>query len=287
MNGYQIFEKYWDGLVITAGNPHLLAHDAVRLALRLAIHEAAGAQNDTALVAAQNEAAMLRQRLAAAQAEADTLRLNAQHAARPAIEQRIAENNQAQIVRINEWLATAAPAQYYEPTDTATAVIAAMAAADERIQGLLTEVSELRAKLDQAKQGWSAAQADADHYELQAMQAPAEIHVNGATATPVDPTPAALPGSEAWGRNHPAWRGMSDEEREQLYTVASGAMSWRRLDKDLRRNLAQRVIWAMSESGDVSQSQFDREKPAWMPSANSLATTLGPRWSDLAIPMPY
>ena len=276
MNGYQIFEKYWDGLVITATDPHLLAHDAVRLALRLAIHEAAGAQNETALVAAQNEAAMLRQRLATAQAEADTLRLNAQHAARPAIEQRIAENNQAQIVRINEWLATAAPAQYYEPTDTATAVIAAMTAADEHIQGLLTEVSELRAKLDQAKQGWSAAQADADHYELQAMQAPAEIHVNG--SAPVDPTPAAQSAPD-WGRSHPAWQGI--ESIIDIHLVAGGGKKWRQLSKELRRQLVEQALRYLAHGGTLTMAEFDSRSPSWMPSAATLIQTLECKWSDL------
>lgn len=261
MNADAIFQRYWSALS-SEGLTRDTGDVIVRFALRLAVTDAydAGA------------------------AGAATV-------ARP--DQSEVEGLYAQITRLNEWLAQNAPAQYWSPGNTAESVLAVVVLLERQISELQQGIAAmdadnagLLAQLKAAQDGWAAAQADADRMALHVAQQPITIHTNGVDASPVDPTPAALPG-EAWGRNHPAWRGMSDEEREQLYTVVSGAMSWRRLDKDLRRNLAQRVIWAMSESGDVSQSQFDREKPAWMPSANSLATTLGPRWSDLAIPMPY
>lgn len=277
MNGYQIFEKYWDGLVITAVDSRILTHDAVRLALRLAIHEAAGAQHDdTALVVAQNEAAMLRQRLAAAEEEIGN--------------RRQAEVDRAQVATLNEWLADEEPALYHDPyTDTAQAVLAAIRKRDEQITGLQREiaslesdVSRLGAKLQAAEQGWAAAQADADRLALQVAQQPIAVHVNGNGAGAVDPTPAAAPVT-GWGRNHPAWQGLAAPEREELYAVIDGDKSWRRLPKELRRILAVRAI---SYLQNPSMSEFDRQRPTWMPTSNTLSTTLDDKWSNLVNSIP-
>lgn len=279
MNGYQIFEKYWDGLVITAVDSRILTHDAVRLALRLAIHEAAGAQHDdTALVVAQNEAAMLRQRLAAAEEEIGN--------------RRQAEADRAQLNMLNEWLANESPALYHDPySDTAQAIIAALRQRDEQISGLQQEIADLLekastlgAKLHQAEQGWLAAQADADRLALQVAQQPIAVHVysNGNGAADMDPTPAAAPFA-GWGRNHPAWQGLTAPEREELYAVIDGDKSWRRLPKEMRRILAVRAI---SYLQNPSMSEFDRQRPQWMPTSKTLSTTLDGKWSNLVNSIP-
>jgi hypothetical protein len=146
MSTHVIFEKYWDALVTTADSTLVLSQPAVRLALRLAIGDAydAGAAVAADLVAIVAEQALPERSLA---------------------DQRYAEQLQAQISRLNEWLAEEEPALYRSPcTDTAGAVLDAIKRRDvdltnayHDLQAAASETSGLRQQL---------AQMDADNADL-------------------------------------------------------------------------------------------------------------------------
>lgn len=179
MNTDTIFKRYWSALCAITDEAHGLDDGSVRLALRMAIDDTAAlASDDAALVTARNEAAMLRQQLATERAEVRTLideLAEVRQQAKPTIEQRVAEDNAKQIIRINEWLAMNAHDFYRMPGDTATAVIAALCNRDDRIRSLLGEVSDLNERI-------ALSQAEVDRLQLDMTRAVSVINMETAQA---------------------------------------------------------------------------------------------------------
>ena len=139
MNTDTIFKRYWSALCAITDEAHGLDDGSVRLALRMAI-------DDTAASVKQ-----------------------------PTIEQRVAEDNARQIIRLNEWLAFHAHDFYTMPGDTATALIGALEQRDKRIQYLLGQVSDLERRI-------ALSQAEVDRLQLDMTRAVSVINMETAQA---------------------------------------------------------------------------------------------------------
>ena len=273
MNTDQLIDRYWRAIVATTQKTQdMINDDAILLALNLAVTEAydAGASlchDMAAIIASQTQQTP---------------------------DQRQAEADRAQMALIAEWLAENEPALYYgEHGGYGDAIIEAVRRRDDQIAELQGEIAkldadnaDLTAKLQNAHLSWRAAQADADRLALRIAQQPDAIHVNGNGTGAVDPTPATASETE-WGRSNPVWNGLTAEEREELYAVVNGEKKWRQLTKNFRRDLMQRVLSGLTKGGTVSMSEFDNMRPAWMPTANSLATSLGMKWTDMLNSIPF
>jgi len=90
----------------------------------------------------------------------------------------------------------------------------------------------------------------------------------------VDPTTA--PG---WGRNHPAWDEMTDEQRVAIYELHSGRVKFGELSMELRTEILARVLrYTMDGAERMTMAQFDTRKPTWMPIASGLVRVFGGSW---------
>ena len=91
--------------------------------------------------------------------------------------------------------------------------------------------------------------------------------------------PTTAPG---WNRNHPAWEGMPKTDLDVIDQLASGATTFRKLAKTLRRDLVIRVLRSLADAGEVKSLTYDKRKPDWMPTSGAVVmlSETG-RWSNL------
>lgn len=127
MSSEAIYQKYADGLSAVGHEDGALHGQSVALALRLAVKDAYSAGLETCSGMADDLAAIVAMQTAAPRLQHD---------------QRHAEQLQAQISRLNEWLAEQAPAHYWDDGDTADAVLAVLAAKQKEIQDLSEELAQ-------------------------------------------------------------------------------------------------------------------------------------------------
>ncbi len=276
-----IYHKYWSALV--GVEAVMVPQDAaIALALRLAIGDA----YDAGSALADDLAAIV-----ASQAQPE----------RSPADQRHAEQLQGQISRLNEWLEKYAPALYHNPDiDTAAAVLMEIGVLrrqlsqqiddHEDLASARRELTTLIAERDGRRQ--QLAQMDADNAGLIAeidrltrqnviavgtLNSLSEVHSNGNSAG-VDPTL-----TPAWNRNHPAWKDFSEEQWVTLYRLHSGDLRFRNLSKEDRIDLVGRVLRHLADAGEpVTGPQFDRLKPAWMPTAGAVVLLAQTRkWQHL------
>ena len=263
-----LFYRYWNALNECDDGDARIHTGAVRLALRLAIDEAI-----------------------ALSAPAQTL------------DQRVNEHLGSQISRLNDWLQVHEPGLYISPGDTADAVLAALGNRDQRIAELSADLDKLQTYVDaecadlqeeltsaRNELALLIANRDALANELLDVRGrlsmPALVtvlqtdysqadHANGAA-----PNPTTTP---EWNRNHPAWDGLSDEQRVTVYQLASGDLRFRNISKEDRLDLVGRVLRHLTAAGEtVTGPQFDRLKPHWMPTAGAVVLLAESRkWQDL------
>lgn len=75
---------------------------------------------------------------------------------------------------------------------------------------------------------------------------------------------------------------LRDDDRDWLEGLERGAHSFRTVPKETRRRLVQAHIDAVrTDSEAPRQFDFDQARPAWMPTAGSMAATFGISWGDL------
>ncbi len=265
-----IYQKYWNALV--GVEAVLVPQDtAIALALRLAIDEAI-ATHPVALM-------------------------------QPSNADRVVEWQQTQISRLNDWLQVHEHGLYISPGDTADAVLAALGIRDQRIAELLADMDKLQADVDaecadlqeeltsaRGELTTLIANRDALANELLDVRGrlsmPALVTVlqtdysqatNGNGAAP---NPTTTP---EWNRNHPAWDGLSDEQRVTVYRLTSGDLRFRNISKEDRIDLVGRVLRHLAADGKpVTGPKFDRLRPNWMPTAGAVVLLAESRkWQEL------
>ena len=269
-----IFQKYAIALVDIGADTLKLSGDAVLLALRLAIGDAYDAGSAVA---------------------ADLVAIVAEQATpeRSPADQRYAEQLQAQISRLNEWLEKYAPALYHNPDiDTAAAVLMELGMLrrqisqqiDDKHEDLVSarqELVTLIAERDGLRQ--QLAQMDADNADLLNKVQQAQVEIDRLTRQDVNPTPAALPATD-WGRNHPAWEALPKADLAVIDQLSSGTTTFRRINKSLRRDLVCRAIrhLASEHGGPLPSSVWDRNRPLWLPTQGAVnMLSDGGNWSSL------
>jgi hypothetical protein len=293
VNAEAIIQKYWRAVDdLTNYQQDVLSDDAIRLALSLAVQDAfaAGAAlaDDLAAIVASQAAAV-------------------GHVSN-VTDQRAAESAINQIGRLNEWLGTNAPALYLNPDlDTAAAMLAAIATLKSALEdnredaaSARQELTTLIAERDQLRQ--QMVQMDADEAELRrqlAQKADANttliMEIDRLTRQNVIATdtfnslaertngnganPTTAPG---WNRSHPAWSGLPKADLDVIDQLASGATTFRKLSKALRRDLVLRVLRSLAVDGEVKSLTYDKRKPDWMPTSGAVVmlSETG-RWSNL------
>lgn len=138
-----ILNRYAEALFLTVEDGQLHGQ-AIALALRLAVQEA----------------------YAAGGALADDLAAIVASQAQPEPDQRVAESNQAQINRLNEWLEVNAPALYLNPDlDTAAAMLAAIATLNNALDDYRQQITQMdadNADLTQRLNNLAAVQTEAE-----------------------------------------------------------------------------------------------------------------------------
>jgi len=248
-----IFEKYATALADLGADTRQLSGDAVLLALRLAIGDAYAA------------APVIATDLAAIVASQDKALQDALDRIDPLREER--NRLQAQLTIMEEELdrRRESGAAWVAEIDSLRQQLAQMDAANA---DLLNKVHQAQSEIDRLTRQNEIAGGTPDSH-----------HTNGASAgsaTGVDPTP-----TPEWNRNHPAWNGFSD--MQMLYRLHIGDLRFRNLSKDDRRDLVRRVLRHLADGGEpVTGPQFDRLKPAWMPTAGAVVLLAESRkWQDL------
>lgn len=280
MNADAIIQKYWRAVDdLTNYQQDVLSDDAIRLAISLAVQDA----------------------YAAGGALADDLAAIVASHAQATPEQRQAEAAISQIGRLNEWLAEKSPARYADKTDTATAILDVIDSLQccvneyrEDLKSARQELTTLIAERDQLRQQMVQMDADKAGLRRQVVELQREVdrltrentiatdtfnslaadRTNGAGA---NPTPAP-----DWNRNHPAWSGLPKADLDVIDQLASGATTFRKLAKTLRRDLVLRVLRSLAVDGEVKAGVFDKRKPDWMPTSGAVVmlSETG-RWSNL------
>jgi hypothetical protein len=93
------------------------------------------------------------------------------------------------------------------------------------------------------------------------------------------PNPTTAPG---WNRSHPAWSGLPKADLDVIDQLTSGATTFRKLAKTLRRDLVIRVLRSLAVDGEVKALTYDKRKPDWMPTSGAVVmlSETG-RWSNL------
>jgi hypothetical protein len=274
VNADAIIQKYWRAVDdLTNYQQDVLSDDAIRLAISLAVQDA----------------------YAAGGALADDLAAIVASQAQASPEQRVAESNQAQINRLNEWLAINAPALYHNPDlDTAAAVLAELGVRGGRMIEQSAAIVEYQNKLNELN--CELVQLDADNADLTQRLRDATEEVDRLTRQNVIATdtfnslaaertngaganPTTAPG---WNRNHPAWSGLPKADLDVVDQLASGATTFRKLAKTLRRDLVIRVLRSLAVDGEVKSLTYDKRKPDWMPTSGAVVmlSETG-RWSNL------
>lgn len=264
-----IFEKYATALADLGADSRQLSGDAVLLALRLAIADAYAAApviatDFAAIVASQDKA------LQEALDQIDPLREE-----RNALQAQLAQldaDNAGLTLRLHNLAGVQVEAQHMrqEIADLREQVI-------PDYQRSLVNLTSLLKERDRAILGL---QAELDRLTRQNVIATdtvnslSEAHANG-----VDPT--APPD---WGRNHPAWEALPKADLSVIDQLSSGTMTFRRLDKSLRRDLVIRAIryLASEHDGPLPSSAWDRNRPLWLPTQGAVnMLSDGQNWSSL------
>ena len=151
----------------------------------------------------------------------------------------------------------------------------------ERKQSLLLDLQATIDSLTEERDGLrrQITQLDVDNADLTqrlsnlAFNSVAHSNGNGTDVDPTAPTPVA------WGRACPAWDGMTDEEREAVYDLASGRVKFGELSMELRTEILTRVLrYTMDGAERLTMAQFDNRKPDWMPIASGLVRVFGGQW---------
>ncbi len=243
-----IFEKYATALADLGADSRQLSGDAVLLALRLAIADAYAA----APVIATDLAAIVASQDKALQEALDRID--------PLREERNAL--QAQVAILEEELdrRRESGAAWVAEIDSLRQQLARI---DADNAALLNKVHQAQSEIDRLTQQNVIAGGTFDSLP--------KAHGNG-----VDPTP-----TPEWNRNHPAWNGFSD--MQMLYRLQIGDLRFRNLSKGDRRDLVRRVLRHLADGGEpVTGPQFDRLRPAWMPTAGAVVLLVESRkWHDL------
>jgi len=293
MNIDDIQAKYMTALSAVTADGGWVEWPAVRLALRLAIGDA----------------------FAAGAALADDLAAIVASQAQATPEQRQAESAINQIGRLNEWLEVNAPALYHNPDlDTAAAIVAAIAtlksalednredaaSAHKELTTLIAERDGLRQQLtqmdaDKARMIAHLTTADATIDTLHQAITERQHEIDRLTRLNVIATdtfnslaertngaganPTTAPG---WNRSHPAWSGLPKADLDVIDQLTSGATTFRKLAKTLRRDLVIRVLRSLAVDGEVKALTYDKRKPDWMPTSGAVVmlSETG-RWSNL------
>lgn len=292
-----ILNRYAEALFLTVEDGQLHGQ-AIALALRLAVQDA----------------------YAAGGALADDLAAIVASQVQPEPDRRAAESAINQIGRLNEWLAEEEPALCADNNlDTASAIFIAikrrdidLAAAYARaetsaalhrseIDGLrqqLTQmdadnaelVRQLRQARNEADARWFSgdqelseqlrlAQAEIDRLTRQNVIATDTFNSLAAHTNGAGPNPTTAPG---WNRSHPAWEGLPKADLDVIDQLTSGATTFRKLAKTLRRDLVSRVLRSLAVDGEVKSLTYDKRKPDWMPTSGAVVmlSETG-RWSNL------
>ncbi len=266
-----IFEKYTHALQATTIRLGGFDQDAVRLALHLAISDAYGAGS----ALAKDLAAIV-----ASQAQPERF---------PA-DQRYAEQLQAQINRLNEWLQEHEVGLYISPGDTADAVLAALFYRDERLaearvnvrihdceyvdrqmrmiadwliansdgqktartpgERILDAIEQRDAEIDALRQ--QLAQLDTDNADLLNKVHQAQSEIDRLTRQ------NGASASSAAGVDPtptPEWNRNHPawngfNDMQMLYRLHIGDLRFRNLSKDDRRDLVRRVLRHLAEAGE-------------------------------------
>ena len=278
MNIDDIQAKYMQALSAVTADGGWVEWPAVRLALRLAVQDAAA----LALPATQPVG----------------------HVSNVTDHQRLFEYAQNQLNRLNDWLEEHEPGLYISPGDTADAILNALCIRDQRIADIgedaasaRQELAALLAERDSLRQ--QLAQMNADNADLlnKVHQAQVEIdrltrqnviatdtfnslaHTNG-----VDPTPATQLEVSDWGRSHQAWAGLPKADLDVIDQLANGQIKFRSLSKTLRRDLVLQTIrhLASERNGTISGGDWDRYRPLWMPTTGAvMMLSADGRWPSL------
>lgn len=164
-------------------------------------------------------------------------------------DQRQAERDRAQLDRLNDWLAQHEPAACIVPGDTADAVLSVLAS--------------YRSAL---------AQPSAISNQQSPFNNPPFVPPDPA-ATP-NPPPAPLPIDLS---------SLAPDELQQVVTVQSGAKPWRTLDKPLRIKVASLTLRQLASAAGrkLYNSEWDNQRPPWMPASNAIALMFGVKWSEV------
>lgn len=273
--GETIFAKYFNGLRETNVRLGGIDEAAVRLAMHLAITDALALREPAPPACHVSNAT----------------------------DQRIAEWQQSQIGRLNEWLEENHPALYHSPShDTAGAMIhlyeevsreliqmkradaeghAAMLQLRAELASALADVTALGEELRKAeamtavlRQQRASLQEDLDATQQarednrqEVQQLRQELTQALQRAAVVDPTPAP-----DWGPSHPAWQGLTAADLGVIDQLASGATKFRKLTRPARCDLVLRAIrhLASERNGTISGGDWDRYRPLWMPTTGAV-----------------
>ncbi len=302
-----IYQKYMQVVQQVTGDGTWVDWGVVRLALRLAIDDAYNGAPFTDLHA------LLADRERALQNALDHIdALRRERNAQP--DQRYHEHLQAQINRLNEWLAEHEQGLYECPGDTTDAILSAIARRDQRVAeyntalagaqneanalreqlaqmdadnaGLTRRCTGLEAVLSDVMQQRDAAQQEIDrltHQNVIAVDAfnslrePATA-TNGNGASPAADSPLS---SNTW------YQHLDAETDDWRVSIEAGRRTFRQVPKAQRLLLAQAVAKYVGGGKLPRQADFDLGKPDWMPGGGGLATAFGCTWSELLTVTPF
>lgn len=177
------------------------------------------------------------------------------------------------ILQLGEWMNQKLGVKLDDPGAT-------VAVAIEQLQQLNAEVATLRSQniAFAAKVGDLERQLEAANSRpvtLTVAATPAPSH-NG-HATKHDPT---LQLDADTMRLLESIHGDEPELRQAAIELATGASTWRRQPATIQRGLALHLIPPITE-GNPTILRYDTNKPDWMPTAQSIASLFGKRWSEV------
>lgn len=229
-------------------------------------------------VDAEGHTAMLQLRAELASALADVKALGEELRKAEAMTAKQPDYDKQQNALLTQWLIDNEPAASLTCDDdkgVAGVIIDTLNRQRVTIEDLVSDLTSARNETDALRGERARLKAEIDvlirerdqaEYEAQALQ----------RAAAVDPTPAP-----DWGPSHPAWQGLTAVEQETVSRLATGEIKWRMLSKALRRDLATRALQHLSAERAISSGAFDKTRPSWMPTANTLGATVAQSWRDL------
>ena len=278
-----IFDKYASALVDIGADTLKLSTDAVLLALRLAVQDAyaAGAALADDLAASVASQAQIT-------AERDRLRAQLEHAELELEGRRMCGAAWVdEIDRLREQLAAmdADNARLIASLTAADKIQEtlnqAIADRDDQSDHLIRNAKNMTLLLEERDRTILRLQAEIDRLTRQNVIAVDTFNSLAAHTNGANPTPAAQ--SQDWGRSHPAWDGLSDDQRVTLYQLTKGELTFRQISRKERIDLVGRVLRHLADAdGNVTSTQFDRLRPEWMSTAGAVVLLAESRkWNDL------